>query len=80
MIDGLSAVLIHQSRKNRPSPHHRKGYEEKLHLVNKFLSAKEKITEIQKTAELIKEKNKDAGLDTLIDEILTKSEEIFEEL
>ncbi|MBQ1328552.1 MAG: DNA-binding protein [Eubacterium sp.] len=56
------------------------GYEEKLHLVNKFLSAKEKITEIQKTAELIKEKNKDAGLDTLIDEILTKSEEIFEEL
>ena len=56
------------------------GYEEKLHLVNKFLSAKEKITEIKKTAELIKEKNKDAGLDTFIDEILTKSEEIFEEL
>ncbi len=56
------------------------GYEEKLHLVNKFLSAKEKITEIKKTAELMKEKNKDAGLDTFIDEILTKSEEIFEEL
>ncbi len=56
------------------------GYEEKLHLVNKFLSAKEKITEIKKTAELMKENNKDAGLDTFIDEILTKSEEIFEEL
>ena len=56
------------------------GYEEKLHLVNKFLSAKEKITEIKKTEELMKENNKDAGLDTFIDEILTKSEEIFEEL
>lgn len=56
------------------------GYEEKLHLVSKFIEAKEKINDVKKTAEELKKINSDAELNKYIDEILRKSEEIFEEL
>lgn len=55
-------------------------YEEKLHLVHKFLSAKDKLKEITKLTAVMKAENHDGSLNPYIDEILLKSEEIFKEL
>jgi hypothetical protein len=55
-------------------------YEEKLHLVEKFLTAKEKLTEITKLTAVVKAENQDGSLTPYLDEILAKSEEIFEEI
>ena len=53
--------------------------EEKLNLVQKFLAAKEKMQEIAALTEAVKSENRDKTLDRYIDEILEKSEEIFQE-
>ena len=53
-----------------------KGYEEKLHLVKKFLETKQKVEEINKLAESFRAGRKD----TVIDEIERISGEILEEL
>lgn len=55
-------------------------YEDKLHLVQKFLTAKTKMQEIAKLTEEMKARNKDEALNPYIDGILEKSEEIFEEI
>ena len=52
------------------------GYEEKLHLVKKFLDTKQKVEEINKLAESFRAGRKD----TVIDEIERISGEILEEL
>ena len=52
------------------------GYEEKLHLVKKFLETKQKVEEINKLAESFRAGRKD----TVIDEIERISGEILEEL
>jgi predicted DNA-binding protein YlxM (UPF0122 family) len=52
------------------------GYEEKLHLVEKFLSAKRKVARIHRLAESFKTSRDDA----LIDEIGQISNQLSEEL
>ena len=52
------------------------GYEEKLHLVKKFLETKQKVEKINKLAESFRAGRKD----TVIDEIERISGEILEEL
>jgi predicted DNA-binding protein YlxM (UPF0122 family) len=52
------------------------GYEEKLHLVKKFLETKQKVEEINKLAESFRAER----ADTVIDKIERISGEILEEL
>lgn len=52
------------------------GYEEKLHLIEKFLSAKQKVEEIHKLAGTFHESHEDA----IMEEIERISNQILEEL
>lgn len=52
------------------------GYEEKLHLIEKFLSAKQKVEEIHKLARVFHESHDDA----IMEEIELISNQILEEL
>lgn len=54
------------------------GYEEKLHLVEKFLAIREKVHQINKALE--EEKNEQIETDVLIENIKKISTEILEEL
>ncbi len=54
-------------------------YEEKLKLVEKFQSTKQKVTEIQKIAAGLKKANADAALVDRIEEMERLSREILEE-
>ncbi|MCQ2507479.1 MAG: YlxM family DNA-binding protein [Dorea sp.] len=53
-----------------------KGYEEKLHLVEKFMSIREKISEIDELLDGYEEKD----IDKMVKEIRRISDEIIEEL
>ena len=54
-------------------------YEAKLKLVEKFVNARDKVTVIIDTIEVLKQQNKDSNLDALITNIDKKASEILEE-
>ena len=54
-------------------------YEAKLKLVEKFVNARDKVTVIIDTIEVLKQQNKDSNLDALIANIDKKASEILEE-
>ena len=53
--------------------------EAKLKLVEKFVNARDKVTVIIDTIEVLKQQNKDSNLDALIANIDKKASEILEE-
>jgi len=59
------------------------GYEEKLHLVQRFLAAKEKLGEIENAAQKLREHNGNLQMDTmtesLIEDILSNARSIQDE-
>ena len=55
------------------------GYEEKLHLVEKFLNTKKKVTQINQFAKDIKNRNGDETLQEQIEQIEKISNAILEE-
>ena len=59
------------------------GYEEKLHLVQRFLAAKEKLGEIETAAQRLREHYEGrqvvSQVDILIDEILSNAKSIQDE-
>ena len=59
------------------------GYEEKLHLVQRFLTAKEKLGEIENAAQKLREHNGNLQMDTmtesLIEDILSNARSIQDE-
>ncbi len=54
-------------------------YEDKLRLVEKFVRAKDKTSDIMQMIVLLKDSNKDAELDSLISRIDKKTAELLEE-
>jgi hypothetical protein len=54
-------------------------YEEKLQLVDKFLTAEHQVEKIKECAKLLKEKNSDEGLNEQIEEIERISDSILDE-
>ncbi len=55
------------------------GYESKLKLVEKFVNARNKISEIQEIIEELKSKNQDKELDIMITDIDEKTSKILED-
>ena len=54
-------------------------YEEKLQLVKKFVTAREKIEEMKEDIQTIRDKNQDKELEVLLGELAGKSSYLLEE-
>ena len=55
------------------------GYEEKLHLLDKFERARNSMEDIRNIVRTIKDKNEDPSLRRLIDNLENTAEEVFSE-
>ncbi len=55
------------------------GYEEKLHLLDKFERARNSMEDIRNIVRTIKDKNEDPSLGRLIDNLENTAEEVFSE-
>lgn len=76
---GISRQGVHDLIKR--CDHSLQEYEEKLHLVQRFLSIKEKMQEIKETVDILCDSGEQSGeKDLLLENIRTLSEEVLKEL